>query len=1416
MYNFYRWYPQGKIIFVAPTKPLVAQQIEACYSIMGIPLDITSEMTGEMAGPTRRKEWLAKRVFYLTPQTLSNDITRGTCPVSSVKCLVLDEAHKATGHHSYVEVVQQLSSHGAVLRILALSATPGTKIQSVQEVIRNLHISRIELRDEDSPDIAPYSHQRNVEKVVVPLGGEIAQIKEAFLHILGTFARRLMNHNLLFTKDLGSLKKFHVLASWETFRRSPPTNIANPGALEADFGVCVTLTHALDLLLLHGIRSFYNFLSEKTLAASEGGADGYNRTRNELSKIAEFRTLMQDIRLKINGPSYVSHPKLTKLRDIVLQHMQRAEEGRPQEEGSAAASAGGGQGSRIMIFSQYRDSVQEIASLFDGDAPLVRAMSFVGHATSKGKGLTQADQLRVVSQFRSGNYNVLVSTCVGEEGLDIGEVNMIICYDVPKSSVRLVQRMGRTGRKRDGRIVVLLTQGREENDFNQTVRQKKSIQKTIIDGASLRSHLSPHSPRMIPMHLNPRCHEMPMTVLQKFSAQNGARSNKRSSTRTSSSVSVSRCKTGKAFYLSPDEQEFWNDQLKMQASVPVLPTACLQPLNRQINETLRLDKWLPWQSSPQPTRSISHSTLSNNYVDIVQLIQEQQDNELANYERKVTNCFVINDDGVGGGGGGSGGGDGADGSRVSLYANEYDRLSDGEAGAPSVTHDVDENRADVSSSTWMNRGLFSPIFIALFSDRDAEIDKIDLPSPGSPQSLFAWPVAGHLESPAERTANLRPNFNQSPVLLARAKQQTADSVNSQLAGQSGADLINLAHIVEQTPPKQISVTAPPNPSPILSQRAPFKRKLALVCSSTPTKQSKRYKCDPTTSDAEQQQRSGRFDSTPAQDDQEDIMSLSQIVEYINVEAADGEEVMHRERCDLHNDFSVKSQVATQHKLVCRQAFQLVRSDVVVVVVDDEQQSARKIDAAATRNRRWHAGDSTKGQSCHPSASMSTAQNVAKEMDFDCDFLCSSDVEENGAATTGGGHGVVAVGSVKVAKEAEIDFDDDFQLNLSDMEEMDGESRAADRESCTIGAQHSVKEANFDFDCDFLSSSDDGAAGKLRDRPESASRKSVAANEANFDFDCDFLCSSDAEDDCRQSAPKADPVALKSSPVAMAQLQNDFDDDDFHLSLSDLEGIEEEPSRQTNCAPSKKPCSTQATMANFDFDFDFDLEAIEEESRQSAPSTKQQCATEAGSTANFDFHLGATEQKNRQTNMTPLKKQCAMEAETTADFDFDSDLEGIEQENGQRPLKKQCATEATRADFALSPARSSDDSIIVLSPVKKDQPVVVDLIADVTPPKLTFATTDDSPLVARRPRSKWNLLSTQVVAERGNDEPARQKRSKLTNGRQRRKITCSFIEQEASVSSDASHDEIDDNDDTHADSYEPSFVDDFISQDDHEK
>uniref|UniRef100_A0AAQ4NNH4 Helicase ATP-binding domain-containing protein n=1 Tax=Gasterosteus aculeatus aculeatus TaxID=481459 RepID=A0AAQ4NNH4_GASAC len=181
MYNFYRWYPSGKIVFMAPTKPLVAQQIEACYKVMGIPQAHMAELTGTTAANRREDVWRTKRVFFLTPQVMANDLSRDTCPAQQVKCVVIDEAHKALGNHAYCQVIRQLCSQTLQFRILALSATPGGDTKSVQSVISNLLVSHIELRSEESPDIQAHSHERSVDKMVVPLGESLSAHQARYL-----------------------------------------------------------------------------------------------------------------------------------------------------------------------------------------------------------------------------------------------------------------------------------------------------------------------------------------------------------------------------------------------------------------------------------------------------------------------------------------------------------------------------------------------------------------------------------------------------------------------------------------------------------------------------------------------------------------------------------------------------------------------------------------------------------------------------------------------------------------------------------------------------------------------------------------------------------------------------------------------------------------------------------------------------------------------------------------------------------------------------------------------------------------------------------------------------------------------------------------------------------------------------------
>jgi Fanconi anemia group M protein len=129
MFNFYRWYPQGKVIFMAPTKPLVLQQAEACYKVLGIPKEDISQMTGSVQPNQRKIQWQTKRVFFLTPQIIMNDILRGNLDIEKIVCVVIDEAHKALGEYAFCKVVESIHERNKNFRVVALTATPGNDIK---------------------------------------------------------------------------------------------------------------------------------------------------------------------------------------------------------------------------------------------------------------------------------------------------------------------------------------------------------------------------------------------------------------------------------------------------------------------------------------------------------------------------------------------------------------------------------------------------------------------------------------------------------------------------------------------------------------------------------------------------------------------------------------------------------------------------------------------------------------------------------------------------------------------------------------------------------------------------------------------------------------------------------------------------------------------------------------------------------------------------------------------------------------------------------------------------------------------------------------------------------------------------------------------------------------------------------------
>ncbi|KAF2858316.1 P-loop containing nucleoside triphosphate hydrolase protein [Piedraia hortae CBS 480.64] len=497
MLNYYRWTTDAQIVFMAPTKPLIAQQMEACYNIVGIRRHDTVLMTGATSPGVRADEWRERRVFFMTPQTVINDLKTGICDPKRIVLLVVDEAHKATGGYAYTEVVSFLRRFNNSFRVVALTATPGSTVEAVQAVVDNLGIARVELRTEQSIDIRPYTHEKEMETELFDYSEEQDLIMEHMSKALKPQLDKLTTQNAYWSRDPMSLTAFGLTKARQQWSRSDAGRKAPQPVkvmVNVVFTVLSQLAHAISLLKNHGIAPFYtSVLSFKT---SFDQSKSKSKTTQSIIQNEHFSQMMTRVRGWINNPDFIGHPKLHYLRSVVLNHFLDASEG-VSEGGSSSRTT------RVMIFASFRDSTEEIVRILAKNHPLIRPHVFVGQASSSNSdGMSQRKQNEVIQAFKSGKYNTLVATSIGEEGLDIGDVDLIVCYDASSSPIRMLQRIGRTGRKRVGRVVLLLMKGKENSDYEKAKDSYAFIQKTIADEGRYTFHRD-QSPRIVPRGVNP-------------------------------------------------------------------------------------------------------------------------------------------------------------------------------------------------------------------------------------------------------------------------------------------------------------------------------------------------------------------------------------------------------------------------------------------------------------------------------------------------------------------------------------------------------------------------------------------------------------------------------------------------------------------------------------------------------------------------------------------------------------------------------------------------------------------------------------------------------------------------------------------------------------------------------------------------
>lgn len=354
--NMYRWFKSGIILFMGPTRPLVKQQYEECHKCTGIPQTEIAVLTGD-AKKERNDLWNTKRVFFCTPQCVDKDIAANLVPLNRIVLVVVDEAHHAQGNYAYVNVVSAIHKQNPNFQVLALSASPGNDVRSIQSVITNLHISEMIVRDDADPSVVPYVHGKVEDVIAVDPDPAVQPLRAAWNQLLMPYAGIIKNSALNMSQcpiDKWTEAMFMHAQQFEV-KTWPQQDNNVIGALY----VGVQIARAREMLDIYGVRVFNATLQNILQSPNSALKTAMQRMGTAGDKM---RQLVNDNLGKIS-------PKMTALIKSVTQTLTESPN------------------ARIMIFSNYRESVSEIVEALKS-VPGAKAAGFTGKGAASASGMT--------------------------------------------------------------------------------------------------------------------------------------------------------------------------------------------------------------------------------------------------------------------------------------------------------------------------------------------------------------------------------------------------------------------------------------------------------------------------------------------------------------------------------------------------------------------------------------------------------------------------------------------------------------------------------------------------------------------------------------------------------------------------------------------------------------------------------------------------------------------------------------------------------------------------------------------------------------------------------------------------------------------------------------------------------------------
>ena len=426
----------GKSLLLAPTKPLVQQHADFYREALDIPDDDIVVFTGEVRPGDRTELWQSASVVIATPQVVENDLVGSRIDLRNVTHVTFDECHRATGDYAYNYIAERYHQDAEDPLVTGMSASPGGDEEEILEVCENLGIENVEVMTEEDSDVDEYTHDTDVEWERVELPDEVLEIRDALNEVVEDRLAKL--------KELGITRKTSADLSETDIKkmRAELQQLIDNDQSEGYQGMSALaeirkLRTAVTYVETQSVEALRRYFERQRNAAKSSGASKASQRFVSEPKVKEAMRRAEE---------YDSlHPKYSRARMRI------------------AETLGIENGERVIVFTESRDTAEALTEFLGKHFDTQR---FVGQGDKEGSdGMTQKQQQEVLDRFRGGDFEVLVSTSVAEEGLDVPEVDLVLFYEPVPTAIRSIQRKGRTGRQAKGRVAVLLAEDTRDEAY---------------------------------------------------------------------------------------------------------------------------------------------------------------------------------------------------------------------------------------------------------------------------------------------------------------------------------------------------------------------------------------------------------------------------------------------------------------------------------------------------------------------------------------------------------------------------------------------------------------------------------------------------------------------------------------------------------------------------------------------------------------------------------------------------------------------------------------------------------------------------------------------------------------------------------------------------------------------------------------